>query len=261
MERTWWLLRKELTELGRSRWLLFSMAALPLTMLPVPIVLVELMVKASHAEASDLAQFYHVSGLLGPDPRLGLVHLWVQHCAGLFLIMPLFIPVLVAAQSVAGEKERRTIEPLLASPLTSAEIVLAKSLGAVLPALGITWVAFALFAVGVDVVAYPLMHKPVLPDLSWLFTVLILVPLLCFLGNTVTVLVSSRVNDSRVAQQLSALLVIPFLGLVVLQFTGVVFLGPLFDLLLAAGVAVLDVALFALAVRLFDRERILSRWS
>jgi ABC-2 type transport system permease protein len=260
MERTWWLLRKELTELRRSRWLLLSMAALPLTMLPVPIVLVELMVRSSHAEAADLAQFYRVSGLLGPDPRLGLIHLVIQHCAGLFLVMPLFIPVLIAAQSVAGEKERRTIEPLLASPLTASEIVLAKSLGAVLPALGITWVAFALFALGVDVAAHPLTGKAVLPDLSWLFTVLVLVPLLCFLSNTVTVLVSSRVNDSRVAQQLSALLVIPFLGLVVLQFAGLVFLGPLFDLLLASGVALVDVLLFALAVRLFDRERILSRW-
>jgi hypothetical protein len=68
------------------------------------------------------------------------------------------------------------------------------------------------------------------------------------------------VTDSRLAQQLSALIVIPVLGLGVLQFAGVVFLGPLFDLMLAAGVTALDVALFALAVRLFDRERILSRW-
>lgn len=260
MGRTWALLGKELTELRRSPWLLFSMAALPLTLLPMPIVLVELVVRSSHVEASDLAQFYKVTGLLGPDPRMGLIHLVIQHCASLFLIMPLFIPVLIAAQSVAGEKERRTIEPLLATPLTASEIVLAKSLGAVVPALGITWIAFALFAIGVDVAAYPLTHHPVLPDLGWLFTVVVLVPLLCFLGNTVTVLVSSRVTDSRLAQQLSALIVIPVLGLGVLQFAGVVFLGPLFDLMLAAGVTALDVALFALAVRFFDRERILSRW-
>ncbi len=261
MSRTLALLGKDLREIRRSRGLLVSMAALPMTMVPLPIFLVWTFEHFPIGEAQNLLTTAYRDGLqLYPDARMALVAVMVHHCISLFLVMPLFIPVLIAAQSVAGEKERRTIEPLLASPLSAAEIVLGKSLAAVVPALGITWVAFALFAVGVNRTAAPLFHRPLLPDGPWLFAVLVLAPLLCFLGNTVTVLVSSRVSDSRLAQQISALLVVPFMALVVLQFTGLLFLGPWFYLWFGLGAAVLDGALFALAVRLFDRQRILSRW-
>ncbi len=260
MSRVLVLLRKELLEVRRSRGLLFAMAALPATMLSVPILLVLTAVHATDADAANLLGFYRAAAPAVADPRQAFVLLAVQNCVALFLVMPLFIPVLIAAQSIAGEKERHTIEPLLASPLRSAEIVLGKSLGAVVPALGITGIAFVLFAAAVDGIAWPVFGRPVLPDAAWTFAVLVLAPLLCFLGNTVTVLVSSRVGDSRLAQQISALLVVPLLALVSVQFTGLLYLGPWFYLWLGLGAAVLDAALFALAVRLFDRQRILTRW-
>ncbi|MHB8420839.1 MAG: ABC transporter permease subunit [Myxococcales bacterium] len=263
LRRTLALIAKDLREIRRSRGLLLSMAALPLTMVPLPVFLVWTFERFPLGEAQNLLHSAYPDGLHlpYPDPRMALVAVMVHHCVALFLVMPLFIPVLIAAQSVAGKKERRTIEPLLASPLSAAEIVLGKSLAAVVPALGITWAAFGLFAVGVNEIAKPLFRKPLLPDGPWLFAVLVLAPLLCFLGNTVTVLVSSRVSDSRLAQQISALLVVPFLALVVLQFTGLLFLGPWFYLWFGLGAAAFDVVLFAGAVRLFDRQRILSRWS
>ena len=98
------------------------------------------------------------------------------------------------------------------------------------------------------------------PDASWAFALVVLAPLLSFLGNTVTVLVSSRVNDSRLAQQFAALIVIPFLGLVAMQFTGLLMLGPIFYVVLGLSICLTDALLFALAVKLFDRQRILSRW-
>lgn len=259
--RTLALLGKELRELRRSRGLLVSLAALPATMVPLPILLVGLSVRAPVGDVLNLLGFYAGPGAAAPgDPRKALVGLMVRNCVGLFLVMPLFIPVLIAAQSVAGEKERRTLEPLLASPLSAAEIVLGKSLAAVLPALAITWIAFFSFALGVDLETFPLYGRPLLPDGSWAFAVLVLVPLLCFLGNTVTVLVSSRVGDSRLAQQLSALIVVPLMAIVTIQFTGFLFLGAKALLWLGFGAAAADALLFALAVRLFDRQRILSRW-
>jgi len=257
------LLAKELREIRRSRMLLASMAALPLSLIPLPVGLVYLVAHARRSEALDMVQFYKLLPHLavGADPRVAMVEFWVQACAVLFLVMPLFIPVLIAAQSVAGEKERRTIEALLATPLTARQIVLGKSLAAVLPALVITWFAFALFAVGVDVVAYPLLGRILLPDGRWLFVVAALAPLFSFLGCTITVLVSSRVSDSRLAQQISALVVIPILGLGAVQFGGLVFVAPTFFPLLAVGAALADLLLFSLTVALFDRERILSRWS
>jgi ABC-2 type transport system permease protein len=259
MNRTRVLLNKELLEIRRSRGLLLSMFALPIPMVAVALVLVNLVMHAPATDLGELVRFYRVD-LGSGDLRLAMAHFWVRECAGLFLVMPLFIPVLISAQSVAGEKERRTIEPLLASPLTAAEIVLAKSLAAVLPAMVITLIAFILFAVGVDIEAWPVAQQPLIPDRSWLFALLVLAPLLSFFGNTITVLVSSRVSDSRLAQQLAALIVIPLLGLTAVQFVGFVFLRAAFYVLLGVGLALADVALFAVAVRMFDRQRILSRW-
>lgn len=259
MSRTGTLLRKELLELRRSRGLLLSMFALPTPMVATAVLLVATTLKMRVEDLRQLTDFYKVP-MGGGEVRLDMLRWWVHECLGLFMIMPLFIPVMISAQSVAGEKERRTIEPLLASPLQAGEIVLAKSLAAVLPAMFVTLVSFALFAVAVDLLAWPVAHRLLVPDAAWLYAVAVLAPLLSFLGNTVTVLVSSRVNDSRLAQQISALIVIPLLGLVTVQFLGILALGPLFYVVLGIGAALADAVLFALAVRLFDRQRILSRW-
>ena len=74
------------------------------------------------------------------------------------------------------------------------------------------------------------------------------------------VVVSSRVLDPRAAQNLAATTVLPLLGLLVVQLAGRIALGPRFYLVLALGVAAADVALVFLAVRGFDRERLLTRW-
>ena len=58
---------------------------------------------------------------------------------GIFLLMPVFVPILISSQSVAGEKERRTLEPLLAAPVSASELLLGKSLASVVPAVAITW--------------------------------------------------------------------------------------------------------------------------
>lgn len=252
-------MQKELKEIGRSRGLLLSMFALPAPMVVVAVGLVTLMQRMGTGELEQLMAYYKVP-VVG-DAHVAMVSFWVRECVGLFLVMPLFIPVLISAQSVAGEKERRTIEPLLASPLTATEIVLAKSLAAVLPAMFVTFVSFGIFAVAVDVVTFPTVHRLLVPNVSWAFALIVLAPLLSFLGNTITVLVSSRVNDSRLAQQIAALIVIPFLGLTTVQFTGILVLGPLFYAALGLGVAVVDVTLLVIAVTLFDRQWILSRWS
>jgi hypothetical protein len=134
--------------------------------------------------------------------------------------------------------------------------VLGKSVAALVPALGITWLAAALFCLGVDLVV----GSPLLPDGAWLFGTLLLSPLLALFGNATAVVVSSRVLDPRAAQNLAATTVVPLLGLLVVQLAGRIALGPRFYAALALGVAAADVALVAVAVRTFDRERLLTRW-
>ena len=242
------VLRKELLELRRSPVLLLSMASLPATVVIVPVGLLAWLVHAAPEPAlafvTDLYGGRSVADVLARN--------WLP----MFLVLPIFLPILLAAQSIGGERERRTLEPLLATPVSTLSIILGKSIAALVPALLITWIAAALFCLGMDLVA----GQFLLPDAAWLFGTLVLSPLLALFGNAMAVVVSSRVLDPRAAQNLAATTVLPLLGILVVQLAGRIALGPRFYFVLAAGVAAADVALVAAAVRLFDRERLLTQW-
>ena len=249
---TWLILRKELLELRRSPVLLLSMASLPATVVAVPVALLAWLVHAAPEQALLFAQ--DIYGLHASDPALGVATVLARNWLPMFLVLPVFLPILIAAQSIGGERERRTLEPLLATPVSTLSIILGKSVAALVPALGITWIAAALFCLGVDLVV----GQALLPDAAWLFGTLLLTPLLALFGNAMAVVVSSRVLDPRAAQNLAATTVLPLLGLLVVQLAGRIALGPRFYFALAAGVALADVALIWAAVKLFDRERLLT---
>jgi ABC-type Na+ efflux pump permease subunit len=190
-----------------------------------------------------------------------LIAATVRNSVGLFLVMPIFLPVIIASQSVAGEKERHTLEPLLATPVTARDLVLGKSLTAVVPAMAITRVAFAAFAVGADLVVWPVVRRAVLPESTFLFALLVLAPLLSFFGTCLSVFISARVGDARLALTLSGLLVMPFFAAVSLQLAGLLTFGPLAYAVLGTAALVADAVMLGLAVRHFDRDRLLTRWS
>ena len=249
------ILRKELLELRRSPVLLLSMISLPLTVVVVPVGLLAWLVHAAPEQAlafvTDIYGARDAGGL-----RAGVASVLARNWLPMFLVLPIFLPILLAAQSIGGERERRTLEPLLATQASTLSIILGKSIAALVPALAITWIAAALFCAGIDLV----IGSFLLPDPAWLFGTLVLSPLLALFGNAMAVVVSSRVLDPRAAQNLAATTVLPLLGLLVVQLAGRIALGPRFYAVLALGVAAADVALVFAAVRLFDRERLLTQW-
>lgn len=252
---------KDFLDLRKNVGLLVSMAVLPAVMVLVPIVVVWTYVNTpNRADLRSVAQFYDPTLPLGASAARFLIDKTLTDWFGLFLVMPVFVPILIASQSVAGEKERRTLEPLLASPVTAAELVAGKSLAALVPAVVITWVAFIVFCVGVDIVAWPMVQGPLMPNALWTFGVLVIAPLFAFFGNGVAVLISARVSEARMAQQISALVVLPLVGMVGGQVAGVLKAGLGFYALQGAVVLVLDVVLLFASIRLLDRERLVSRW-
>jgi ABC-type Na+ efflux pump permease subunit len=252
------IVRKELLELRRSPVLLLSMASLPATVVVVPVALFAWLAHAAPPQAMEwLQELYSVRA---GSPVAALVAVLAKNWLPMFLVLPIFLPILLAAQSIGGERERRTLEPLLATPVSTLSIVLGKSIGALVPAIAITWIAAGAFCLGVDLIAWPHLHAVPLPDAAWLFATLVLAPLLALFGNAMAVVVSARVLDPRAAQNLAATTVVPLLGLLVVQLAGRISLGPAFYLAFALGAAAADVALIAIAVRLFDRERLLTEW-
>jgi len=252
---------KDALDLRKNLGLLASMGVIPLVMVVVPTFMVYAYVQEPNdSSLRAMARFYDPTFSSKLSAARFLIERSLVDWFGIFLVMPVFVPILISSQSVAGEKERRTLEPLLASPVTAAELVIGKSLAALVPAVLITWLAFGLLCVAVDVVAWPLAHELLLPNRLWTFGVLFLAPLFAFFGNGVAVLISARARDARMAQQLSGLVVLPLVGLVAGQVAGVLSAGLVYYALQGAVVLVLDAALLLVSIRLFDRERLVSRW-
>jgi len=180
-----------------------------------------------------------------------------------FMLLQLLIPVTgamaFAGYSLIGEKQGRTLEPLLATPITTAELLIAKGLGALLPSLGIMLGALAVYLAGLLAFSAPGVFGAVINTRGALL-VLGFGPVAALVALQIAVLVSSRVNDPRTAQQFGALLILPITAVFVMQFNGVIRLTVPVILVILAALFVLWLLLVLLGVALFEREKILTRW-
>lgn len=255
------IIQKEWAEVFKNRMVLFTVIFMPLLFTALPlIILYSTGGSASGNLTSDMPpQFTQLcpQGLSGSECFQVFM---VSEFMILFMMMPLIIPVNIAAYSIVGEKTTHSLEPLLATPITTAELLGGKNLAAAIPAIVATWIGFFIYAIGARlIVSNPLVLKA-LVDPMWLLAVLVLGPLLAILSVNFSIMVSSRVNDPRVAEQLSAVVILPVLALFFGQIAGLIFINQQIILILAAGMVVIDGIMIYLAVRLFQRETILTRW-
>ena len=215
------------------------------------------------SDSSDLqiaVEFYRDQpGLRGLSPE-GAIQAWIfQQFLVLLVLTPVAASMSVAAYSVIGEKQARTLEPLLATPLTTFELLAAKVLGALIPAVSLTAACFIVYVAGVGIFAEAGVYRALLTA-SPLAIVFVLGPLAALVALQLAVCVSSRVSDVRSAQQIGALVVLPIAGLLIMQLTGSFRLTMPVIALLAAALGVLNAVLMVLGIALFDRESILTRW-
>ena len=97
-------------------------------------------------------------------------------------------------------------------------------------------------------------------DARWLIAVFVVGPMMAFMAVSVSVMVSSRVNDPRVAEQLSMVVILPVMLFFFGQIAGLFFISSPLVLVAALVLLVLNVLMAYLSVRLFQRETILTRW-
>jgi ABC-2 type transport system permease protein len=176
------------------------------------------------------------------------------------MLMPLAIPVTIASYSIVGEKTTRTLEPVLATPVTTLELLTGKALAAAIPGVGVTWIGFVVFAFGARLIATSPVVVARLTDPLWLMAIFIVGPLLAIASVSVAVMVSSRTNDPRVAEQLSMLVILPLLAVFFAQIAGLFFINETLILWMAVALVLIDAGLLAFATQLFQRETILTRW-
>jgi ABC-2 type transport system permease protein len=260
------ILVKELAELQRNRSALVPVVLLAVFSVGLPFVITLLIPMIAGEPLSSDPEFTRAiqrspaatrPGQLG-DEALVQAFVFQQ-----FLVMQLLIPVTgaiaFAGYSLIGEKQGRTLEPLLSTPITTAELLVGKGLGALLPSLAIMLAAAAVYFAAIGLAARPGVFGEVLNRRS-LLLVLAVGPMAALVALQIGVLVSSRVNDPRTAQQFGALLILPLTGIFVMQFNGVLTLTlPLIALLFLV-LALVWVVLVVVGVAAFDRETILTRW-
>ncbi len=186
---------------------------------------------------------------------LGLVYF----LAPMYLILPLMVSSVIAADSFAGEKERKTMEALLYTPTTDRELFAAKLLSAWLPALGIAWGGFVLYGVVANVAAWPVMGRIFFPNLMWVGLALWVAPAIAGLGLGTTVLISARAQSFQEAYQLGGVVVLPILLLVVGQATGILYFSSSLVFLLGLAFWAVDALLLWVGGRSFRRTELATR--
>jgi ABC-2 type transport system permease protein len=158
-------------------------------------------------------------------------------------------------------KTNCTLEPLLATPIKTWELLAGKMLASLIPSMMLTWLAGAIFIAGVRVGAISERVFGAIVSPGWLTVFVVCTPLLALIAIAAMVAISARVNDPRTAQQASAWVVVPFLAVFFGQLAGVLVLSPLIALVAAIMLAVIAGLAIWVATGLFQREVILTKWT
>ena len=260
---------KDWLELRRNWQVLFPLLVIPL----VFSILLPLMVIGSTVSVPANASSYGLQTLLKTLPihvkdeiadmtaRQAIIYIVsVYLFAPIFLVIPIMASTIIASDSFAGEKERRTVEALLATPLSDGEMLLGKMLVSLAPAVTVTVAAFLVYSAVIDHFTLQLFGGGLLfPNDTWLMLIFMLAPALAFADIALTVLISARAKGVREAQQISALLLLPLIGIVVGQVSGAMLLDPWLVILMATALMAIDVVLFLASIKTFGRAHMLAQ--
>lgn len=253
------VLDREIAELLKNPLLLASILGPPLVLVVAPVILGKLV--AGRSLPPELAGAIVASrpdwSALSPGELTAAYGF--QEFLLFFLMLPAFIPLSIATFSIIGEKQSRSLEAVLATPVRTAELLAGKALAAVAPGIAGGFVAYAAFLGLVEALYGPRLAGVVAaPD--WLVAIFVLGPALALLAVVLGILVSSRASDPRTAQQIGSVIIVPLVGVVVAQASGHLVVGAEGYAAAALMVLVIALGLLRVGVWLFEREAILTRW-
>jgi ABC-type Na+ efflux pump permease subunit len=174
-----------------------------------------------------------------------------------FLMIPIMASSVMAASSFVGEKEKRTLETLLYSPLTLPQLFRAKILAGFFVSMMVSFISFAGMLIVMEVEVLLFTGAMLLPDLSWIVVMLLIAPAISFVAITITVRGSAKAQTMEEAQQRAIFLILPIILLLVGQFVGVIMLNIWILLGLGIGIALLALLLIKGSKRNFTYEALL----
>lgn len=173
-----------------------------------------------------------------------------------FLLIPVMASSIIGASSFVGEKERKTMESLLYTPISIRELFTAKVLGTAVPAYAITLASFFVFGLVIDIGGWFYFNRIIFPNAKWLILIIWVVPAITLLSINFMVMVSAKANTFQEAQQMSAFIIIPVILLLIGQMTGLFMLSSSILLAVGAGIYILDYFLIKNAAKRFVPEKL-----
>lgn len=227
---------KELRDYRRNRFIVATMAVLPILFMIAPFATIFSL--PADATAAKL------------NPGIGVAVLYLT-------LIPALVPAVVSSYAIVGEREQGTLEPLLTTPLRREELLIGKALSAYLPTLAISYVMYGIFLICAALFA----HRNVTDDVFQAGRILaqvLFTPLLAAWSIWAGIAISTRTSDVRVAQQLGSLASLPPLAVTSLMGFGVISPTLRLAVLLGAALLALDLAAGRIVAAMFDRERLIT---
>ena len=228
--------RKELRDHRRNRFIVSTMAIMPVVFMVVPMITVFRL--PASAPATTI------------NPLIGVSLLYL-------MLIPTLVPAVVSSYAVVGEREQGTLEPVLTTPVRREEFLLGKALAALVPTLVISYTMFGVFLACVGLFAHPNVSSDIF-QAPRILTQLLFTPLLAGWSIWAGIAISTRAGDVRVAQQLGTLASLP--PLAVTSLMGFDVIRPTLGLAVGLGAVLLlvDVSAWRLVSAMFDRERLVT---
>jgi len=268
--RIWTVVQKELVLALRNRMTQVTIGVVTIIFIMIPLGLaygmgehgfLQQLGSNRPIDEQELAVVRQAFPALAGLPAADLIQaLLLSGIQSMFLIIPLMVPLVIAVYSIIGEKQTRSLEAVLATPIETSELLAGKCLAAAIPGIFSGWVSYALFVVlAIPALSGAIMGAVVLRP-AWLLAMLLVAPASSFLAVILGLIISSRATDPQSAQQVAGVIVLPVVALMIGQITGLLQLSVLVVLIVAALFLALDAGLLLVAVRLFQRETILTRW-
>jgi ABC-type Na+ efflux pump permease subunit len=230
------VVHKEVREFRRNRFVIVTMAVLPVVFLITPMITLFKVPESTTGQQAKAA--------------VGVISL-------LLLIVPIVIPPVIAAYSIVGERDQGTLEPVLTTPVRASELLLGKAVAVFIPSVAIAYVMYAVVAISIRFGAAHIVQSVVFHPPQVIAQVLF-TPLLALWSIWACIAISTRSSDVRVAQQLGSLAGVPLLAFTsLISFQLITTTVPL-AIGLALALVALDVAGWRICSRLFNRERLIT---
>ena len=260
------LIEKDWAELRKSKYVLYSLVGLPLLLaILMPLSTVAPFTYITPDQQNDSLPYVNsikppisMWDTLTELQKTIVIMAYFSHI--FFLIIPAMIPSVIAADSIAGEKARKSFEAILATPLTNTEILIGKIglpfiLGIAGTVIGAIPYCIILYYLTVNVLPFN-----ILLDINFILLIVLLTPASGLLTAVSMVFVSSRVSNTRDAQQLGAFIVLPLILFFIIQVILIIF-STITIIIGAAILFMIDIVLLKFSINVFNRENIMTKFT